>query len=97
MIDNELLGIVDGTYQGEGSLLLVPPCPYNPENERVAAIHLILSQKRILIENFYARMKGFDVLTTKFRHDLALHKIVFLFILNILTVEVSLFPLRAIQ
>jgi len=91
---NHLVGIADGTYQGEHSLLLVPPRPFISLTPLERELHLLLSRKRVLIENLYARLKAFQSLSIRFRNDLLLHRLVFFFVLSVITIDLKYRPLR---
>ena len=94
MILHGLLGLADGTYQGEGALLLVPPRPYSSLDPNMRDFYRRCARKRILSENLFSRTKSFAILSTKFRHDLSLHRSCFKFILNIICIDLEFYPLR---
>ncbi len=94
MVQHALVGLADGTYQGEHSLLLVPPRPYHGLTSLERMIHNLLSKKRVLIENLYSRMKGFEILSVRFRHGITQHQKVFKFVLSSITIDLNFRPLR---
>ena len=91
---NNFLGLADGSYQGEPQLLLTPPRGRSDLSSDQLALSSLLSRYRVLIENLYARLKDFDILSTKFRSPLDRHRPVFSFILNCITVDLCEHPLR---
>jgi hypothetical protein len=66
MIQNSWIGIVDGTFQGESSLLLVRLRRELTPHER--NIYRLLNKRRVKIENFFARLKSFKCFSTSWRH-----------------------------
>jgi len=89
-----MVGLADGTYQGEMWCLEVPPRPYKNLTVEQRAYHRALSKRRVLVENFIGRLKSFNALVARWRHSLRLHKIVFKVILNCVAIDLSIRPLR---
>jgi hypothetical protein len=94
MLHHGLVGVADGSYQGEPDLLLVPPRPFHGLGLVDRQMYAFLAVIRVRIENLYSRLKSFKVLSTKFRHDLSLHQFCFIFVLNVVCVELFYRPLR---
>lgn len=51
-----------------------------------------VSTAREIVEHVYSRIKNFQCLTQKWRHDLALHPIVFYVICNIVNIDMHFYP-----
>lgn len=88
------LGLADGTYQGEQQLLDVPPRPYKNLTKKVRARCKRRAKRRCFVEIFFARMKKFRSLWEVWRHDLLKHRPVFLFVLNLVSMDLQRRPLR---
>ena len=53
---NGWIGLADGTYQGDYKYLVVPPRPYRNLTAKQRRFHERLSKRRIVVENFFARL-----------------------------------------
>ena len=81
MTQNGWISLADGGYQDEPNLLITLPRPFAPQ-ERVF-------HRRVLIENFFARLKVFRCLKCTWRHNLFYHKHVFRIYLNAIIIELQ--------
>lgn len=95
MFYNNWTGIADGTYQGEPDFLLVPPRPFHGLTPEQRAFYHYLSQRRIVIENFFGRLKRtFHCLAIQWRHSILIHHLVFRVCVQILSIDLVWRPLR---
>ena len=88
-------GIADGGYQGESDYLIVPPCPYHNLSPAEQGYYHALSKRRVIIENFFGRLKLFTCLSVAWRHSLEKHKLVFHMLVSIISIDLEIKPLRA--
>lgn len=91
---HDVTTIADGTYVGEPDYLITPPRPYRSLTPIELMRHHALSRRRILIENFFARLKSFSAMSDVWRHSHEKHKKCFHILCHILNVEFLLTPLR---
>jgi len=94
MEENGWIGLADGTYQGEPAYLLVSPRPYKYLTPYQKELHRRLSKRRVLVENLIGRLKSFHCLSSRWRHSVLQHHIVFHVVLNVVCVDLSFRPLR---
>lgn len=94
LINHSWVGLADGTYQGESDILIVPPRPYQDLTQIQQQFHRFLAHHRIIIKNFFVRMKSFSCLSSHWRHSLHLHEDVFHVIICSLTIDLLFRPLR---
>ena len=87
-------GLADGTYQGEPDELVVPPRPFRHLDHLRRQEYRILSRHRVLVENFFARMKSFHCLAHTWRHPLVRHRTVFKVVLCCVSIDMHVHPLR---
>ena len=92
---SQVVALADGAYVGEQDYLVTPPRPYKHLNPIQKAYYQSLSRRRILIENFFARLKGFAAFSNKWRHSKEKHVMCFHVLTQILNVEFLSLPLRA--
>ena len=87
------LGLADGTYQGDYKYLVVPPRPYRDLTDRQRRFHHRLSKRRVIVENFFARLKNFRCLNVRWRHSILKHKWIFHVLVNCLSIDLEYRPL----
>jgi len=95
MLEFNVRGLADGTYQGEDDLLTVPPRGYKGDTDNERFIRRALSSRRIKVENFFGRMKKFKILRHVYRHDFSDHYDIFNVVLQITKMELVMKPLRS--
>ena len=86
--------LADGTYQGHDKYLIVPPRPYKNLSPVQRLHYHALSHRRIVVENFFGRMKSFHCLVDKWRHACHLHVIAFVVVLHCVSADLAACPLR---
>lgn len=87
------LGIADGSYQGDYKFLVVPPRPYKGLSSSQKKFHMKLSKRRVIVENFFARVKNFHCLCSRWRHNIFKHKWAFFVIINSISIDLEYRPL----
>ncbi len=90
---NGWIGLADGTYQGDYKYLVVPPRPYRNLTAKQRRFHKRLSKRRIVVENFFARLKNFRCLNIRWRHSILKHKFVFHVLVNCMSIDLEFRPL----
>ena len=58
------------------------------------ALNFVLGSRRWIVENVIARVKNFKCLSTRWRHSLGLHHVVFFLICNIVNIDMQFRPIR---
>lgn len=94
MIQNDWHGLADGTYRSKSNLLITPPRPYASLSLEERVLYRFLAKRHVLIENLFARLKGFQCLKSTWRHSLFLHHCVFRVCLNAITINLKWHPLQ---
>jgi hypothetical protein len=94
MVENDWYGLADGTYHGEGDRLLVPPRPYHGLSFFEKCVYSHLAKRRVIIENFLWRVKSFDCVNQRFRHESFLHHFIFHAVVNLVAIDVKFRPIR---
>lgn len=87
------LGLADGTYQGDYKFLVVPPRPYKNLTDKQRLFHMKLSKRRVIVENFFSRVKNFQCLCSRWRHNIYKHKWAFHVIVNSISIDLEYKPL----
>jgi len=88
---NEMCWADKGYIGGDG--LFVTPVR-NPKDEVQEGWNHFVHSHRWIVENVLDRMKNFKSLSTKWRHNLNLHPIIFKVIASILNLEMYFYPVR---
>ena len=94
LINHGWVRLADGTYQGESDILIVPPRLFQDLTQIQQQFHRFLAHHQIIIENFFARMKSFSCLSSRWRNSFNLHEDVFHVIICSLTIDLLFRPLR---
>ena len=87
-LDKEEYVVADGTYSDEKCLQ--PTGRHHPAHQALTLI-------RARHENVNARLKIFNVLTSKFRHSIHRHRACFMAVVNVTCLSVELEPLFDIE
>lgn len=86
--------LADKGYIGEPQLL----CPYKGRttqlNPQQCLWNKLMNPYRTIVENAFARLHKFKILSTPFRHPLALHPKVFAVVAQIAQIDIAIHPLR---
>jgi len=93
-LDFEFQGLADGTYQGEATLLTIPPRPFSADSPANKVVRKAYGKRRVPVENFFGRMKNFKSLKYKYRHEIHTHFEVFNVVMQILKMDLEFRPLR---
>eukprot|EP00733_Pompholyxophrys_punicea_P001531 Pompholyxophrys_punicea_v1_NODE_797_length_1279_cov_6.843137.p2 type:complete len:152 gc:universal NODE_797_length_1279_cov_6.843137:744-1199(+) len=89
--------LADKAYVGFEPLVVTPAKkpPGGQLTEEQKRSNLELSRSRIVIENAFARLKDWKCLKVKFRHDAALHDLVFQVCVRLTNLNMAETPIRA--
>jgi len=80
----------DKAYIGESQILT----PFkSPKNDIEIEINSWVNKSRIVVENVFGRIKKFSCLTTKWRHDTALHPMIFHLIARLTALDIASRPI----
>lgn len=86
--------LADKGYIGERALL----CPFKGRTEQLDPQQRVwnkaMNPHRTIVENAFARLHRFKILSTPFRHQLRMHPMVFAVIAQIADLDICLHPLR---
>lgn len=90
-LENNEFILADKGYIGEH--IFVTPFR-DPQNDVEEAFNSALGSHRIIVENVLLRVKIFNSMSYKWRHELYLHPIVFTVICNIVNIDMLFCPVR---